>query len=175
MILELLKQICNELDKEGIIYMVSGSLALNIYATPRMTRDIDIVIELAEQDIDKFIKIFKDHFYIYKPTVEEEVRRKGMFNVIDNRTGYKADFIILKDNEYRQLEFSRRKRTTVLGFEAWVVSIEDLIISKLIWTQQLQSNRQIDDIQNLLENPTIDKEYLLFWCKKLNLNTFNLF
>lgn len=40
--------------------MVSGSLALNIYATPRMTRDIDIVIELAEQmwkNLCKFLKI----------------------------------------------------------------------------------------------------------------------
>lgn len=175
MILALLKQICGELDKQELLYMISGSLAMNVYATPRMTRDIDIVIELAEKDIEKFIQIFKDNFYIYKPTVEEEVKRKGMFNVIDHQTGYKADFIILKDNAYRQLEFSRRKRTTVLGFEAWIVAIEDLIISKLIWTQELQSNRQIDDIQNLLENPTIDKEYLLFWCTKLKLNTFKLF
>jgi hypothetical protein len=76
MILELLKQICTELDKQNILYMVSGSLALNIYATPRMTRDIDIVIELVEQDIDKFVQIFKDNFYIYKPTVQEEVKKK---------------------------------------------------------------------------------------------------
>jgi len=175
MILELLKQICSELDRQGIFYMISGSLALNVYATPRMTRDIDIVIELAESDIDKFIEIFKSDFYVYKPSVEEEVRRRGMFNVIDHRTGYKADFIVLKDNEYRQLEFSRRKRTTVLGFEAWIVAIEDLIISKLLWTQELRSDRQIDDIRNLLENPSIDRKYLLFWCKKLQLNTLNLF
>ncbi|MCU0350718.1 MAG: hypothetical protein MUF43_07810 [Flavobacterium sp.] len=175
MILELLKQICTELDKQNILYMVSGSLALNIYATPRMTRDIDIIIELAEQDIDKFMQIFKDNFYIYQPSVEEEVRRKGMFNVIDNRTGYKADFIILKDTEYRQLEFGRRKRNAILGFEAWIVAIEDLIISKLIWTQELQSNRQLEDIKNLLDNPSVDREYLKLWCKKLNLNTFHLF
>jgi hypothetical protein len=98
-----------------------------------------------------------------------------MFNVIDNITGYKAGFIMLKDNEYRQLEFGRRKRNAVLGFDAWIVAVEDLIISKLIWTQELQSNRQLEDIKNLLANPSVDKEYLLFWCKKLKLNTFHLF
>lgn len=40
-----------------------------------------------------------------------------------HRTDYKADFIVLKDNKYWQLEFSRRKRNTILGFEAWVVAI----------------------------------------------------
>jgi hypothetical protein len=54
MILELLKQICTELDKQGILYMVSESLALNIYATPRMTRDIAIVIERTIKPISLF-------------------------------------------------------------------------------------------------------------------------
>ncbi|SFE94440.1 hypothetical protein [Thermoflexibacter ruber] len=70
MILELSKQICSELDKQGILYMASVSLALNIYATPRMTRDIDIVIELTEQNVEKFVQIVKDNFYIYKSAVE---------------------------------------------------------------------------------------------------------
>ena len=45
MILELLEEVCNKLEEINIPYMLSGSLAMNVYTVPRMTRDIDIVIK----------------------------------------------------------------------------------------------------------------------------------
>lgn len=51
--LQFLQTVCQKLDSENIMYMVSGSLALNAYTVPRMTRDIDIVISLLpDQGID---------------------------------------------------------------------------------------------------------------------------
>lgn len=175
MILQLLEKIVKSLEAADIPYMVSGSVALNTYTIPRMTRDIDIVIELQKKDIDLFCKIFESGFYIDPETVQEEVKRRGMFNVIDHQTGYKIDFIIRKNSEYRLLEFERRNRTNVYGFDIWLVSIEDLILSKLVWIQELQSERQINDIQNLLENDTVDHAYIHHWCQKLDLQTFNIF
>lgn len=174
MILKLLEYISKQLDEKNIPYMLSGSLALNTYTIPRMTRDIDIVIHLQKNDVERFLSIFKDNFYFNKQVIIQEIDRKGMFNLIDNNSGYKVDFIIRKDSEYRKLEFNRRKRTSVLGFDTWIVSLEDLIISKLDWIQQFQSDKQIDDIKNLLEHPKCDKIYIQTWCKKLNLKTFNL-
>jgi hypothetical protein len=174
MVFQLLEKITQALDRAEIPYMVSGSIALNTYAVPRMTRDIDIVIELKKEDIDRFCKIFETGFYIDPLTVQEEVKRRGMFNVIDFESGYKIDFIIRKNSPYRQLEFSRRLSTNAYGFDVWIVSIEDLIISKIAWIQELQSDRQIDDIKNLLQNPMADKTYIQHWCQNLDFNTFNL-
>ena len=174
MILQLLERIVQSLEAVHITYMVSGSIALNTYTIPRMTRDIDIVIELQKKDIDSFCKIFETGFYIDSETVKEEVARQGMFNVIDHESGYKIDFIIRKNSDYRRLEFERRIRTNVYGFDVWLVSIEDLIISKLIWIQELQSERQINDIDSLLENETVDHDYIHYWCQKLDLQTFNI-
>ena len=174
MVFQLLERITEELERENILYMVSGSIALNTYTIPRMTRDIDIVIELQKSDIDRFCKIFETGFYIDPETVQEEVKRRGMFNVIDHESGYKIDFIIRKNSEYRHLEFSRRVRSNVYGFDIWLVSIEDLIISKLIWIQELQSDRQINDIQNLLENGSANLDYIRHWCQELDLNTYKL-
>lgn len=173
MILELLKNVCEALENNSIQYMISGSIALNIYTIPRMTRDIDIVIELEEKRIDSFISLFPDSYYD-EPTIKEEVKKQGMFNIIDYKTGFKIDFIILKDTEYYKLAFSRRKRIKELDTWIWIITLEDLIISKLIWIQQLQSERQISDIKNLLLNPAKDMNYIRNWCSKLNLNTFNL-
>lgn len=174
MVFQLLEKITQALEKAEIPYMVSGSIALNTYAVPRMTRDIDIVIELKKEDIDRFCKIFEIGYYIDPLTVQEEVKRRGMFNVIDFESGYKIDFIIRKNSDYRQLEFSRRITTNSYGFDVWIVSIEDLIISKIAWIQELQSDRQIDDIKNLLQNPIADRTYIQNWCKTLDFNTFNL-
>ena len=97
-----------------------------------------------------------------------------MFNVIDHETGFKVDFILRKNTEYRKFEFQKRLKTKVADFDVWIVSPEDLAISKIEWIQQLQSDKQVSDIENLLAKPGIDKPYIENWCKKLNLQTFNL-
>ena len=174
MIFRLLEKICKSLNEKEIPYMLSGSVAMNTYATPRMTSDIDIVINLKLSDLDNFSEIFKEGYYFYEEGVSEEIKRSGMFNVIDLESSQKVDFIIRKNTEFHINEFERRKKTDVYGFDVWIVSIEDLIISKLLWIQQLESDTQKRDIANLLENPSADKQYVKDWCKNLNLKTYNL-
>jgi len=36
--------------------------------------------------------------------VQEAVKNKGMFNIIDHKSNYKADIVILKDELFRQTE-----------------------------------------------------------------------
>lgn len=174
MFLELLKSITELLEEKEIKYMVSGSLAVNVYSVPRMTLDIDIVIELNESNAGDFLEIFKSGFYINEDAVLKEIKRKGMFNVIDHISGLKVDFIIRKETEYRRLEFSRKKRKIIEGIPVWMVSAEDLVISKIEWIQQLQSDKQKTDIKFLMAAPELDRDYISFWCKKLNLKTFDL-
>lgn len=42
--LDILRDVSQRLDSAGIAFMVTGSVALNYYAQPRMTRDIDVVM-----------------------------------------------------------------------------------------------------------------------------------
>ena len=41
--IQVLKDVAGRLDRAGIPYMLSGSMAMHFYAAPRMTRDIDLV------------------------------------------------------------------------------------------------------------------------------------
>jgi hypothetical protein len=173
MISDLIKRICRSLDEHHFPYMISGSIAMNIYAIPRMTRDIDIVIELTEERINEFTGLFPGSYY-NKDTILNEIGRQGQFNVIDHETGFKLDFILRKDTEYFRLAFDRRKKFREFDTDLWVISPEDLIIAKILWIQQLQSEKQMDDIRNLLMSPDLDLEYLKPWCKNLKLNTFDL-
>jgi hypothetical protein len=174
MIHELIRNITSSLDNKGIPYMISGSLAFNMYCIPRMSMDIDLVIELNLGNVNDFLEIFKTGYYIDKDTVIQEIKLHGMFNVIDHRSGFKMDFIIRKDSEYRRLEFSRKVRMMLMDIPVWMVAPEDLILSKLAWIQQLQSDKQSQDIRLLMALPDIDREYIDYWCKKLNLNPFGL-
>ncbi len=174
MITELLERICNKLDEHDIPYMLSGSLAMITYTIPRMTRDIDIVVNLRASDIEVFLSMFKEGYYIHENSVREEVRRRGMFNVIDFKTNFKIDFIVRKNTAFHINEFERRQASKAYGFHTWIVSIEDLVLSKIQWIQVLQSDTQINDIKNLLKNPILDKDYVKQWCKEMNLKTFNL-
>jgi hypothetical protein len=173
MILELLKRVCKSLDDNRFAYMISGSIAMNIYSIPRMTMDIDIVVDLSLERIDEFTELFPES-YFNKTTIRNEIKQKGIFNIIDHETGFKIDFILRKDSEYYQLAFNRRERIKELDTELWVISLEDLIIAKLIWIQQYQSEKQIHDIENLMFNPDKDLNYIKKWCNNLNLRTFNL-
>jgi hypothetical protein len=173
MIFELLQSICRSLDEHEIKYMISGSIAMNIYAIPRMTRDIDIVIELSESGIDEFTGLFPNSYYD-KDVITYEIKHKGMFNIIDHSTAFKIDFIVRKEGEYFDLAFSQRQRINEFGTDLWVINLNDLIIAKLIWIQDIQSERQMSDIKNLLLNPGKDIEYIKKWIEKLQLNTFQL-
>lgn len=168
-----LLKICTDLENENIPYMLGGSLAMGFYTTQRTTLDIDMVIELKKEDVAKFVSIFQNA-YCYEPSILEEIERKGLFNVIDFATGIKVDFFIKKTNEYDEMAFNRKQKLTDLGQGIWVTSLEDLILAKLRWIQQIMSDRQLNDIRNLLENPQSDKEYILYWITNLRLNTFDL-
>jgi hypothetical protein len=156
--------------------MLSGSIALGLYTIPRMTRDIDFIIHLSQENVDLFINSFQDGYYIDREAIRDAIETSiRMFNIIDHSTGYKADFVVLKSDPYRQEEFSRRRMMEYLGRTIYVVSPEDLLISKLIWIQEMQSSLQMEDIRNLVSGSRMDKRYISKWVDRMKLRTFDLF
>jgi len=167
--LDILKLVASRLNDAEVDYMLSGSVALTFYGKPRMTRDIDIVIVIPPREIDRFVKIFEQDFYIDRDMVEDAVRNQSMFNIIHLETVIKVDFIIRKTQEYRILEFSKRKKMQLEEQEVSVVSLEDLIISKIYWAKDSFSEMQIKDIVSLLDLD-LDMVYVQDWCARLGLD-----
>jgi len=168
--LEVLRIVVKRLDSAGVPYMITGSIAANFYTTPRMTRDIDIVIEVTENNADMLFSLFSDDFYIDKDAVRNAIRNKQIFNIIHNEGIVKVDFIIRKDTNYRKLEFERRRSIVFEGLKFNIASPEDLIISKLYWTKESLSEMQIRDVQNLMKtNLDLDIGYVEKWVKELKL------
>ena len=169
--IDILKLVCQRLEQVDVPYMLTGSFAANFYAVPRMTRDIDIVIEILKSDVDKIFHSFKNEFYIDAEPISEAIKHQGMFNIIHNESVFKIDFIIRKDSSYRNTEFQRKRRIQLDNTGIWIVSPEDLIISKLYWAKDNLSQVQISDVNNLLKSiKCLDNEYIQLWIENLKLN-----
>jgi hypothetical protein len=167
---EVLKMVITRLDSSAIPYMVSGSIAANFYTTPRMTRDIDIVIEVEKEDAQKLFSLFSDDFYIDIESVKRAIRDEHMFNIIHNEAIIKVDFIIRKETDYRKIEFKRRRSIFFEGLKIYITSPEDLIVSKLFWAKDSFSEMQIRDVKNLMNTlPELDREYIEKWIQQLRI------
>ena len=79
------------------------------------------------------------------------------------------DCIIRKRSEYRRVEFERRQKISILDFTTFIVSKEDLIISKLFWAKDSHSEIQLADVKNLLATG-YDAAYLQRWTRELGLD-----
>jgi len=157
--LDILREVSDRLESAGIAFMLTGSVAMNYYAQPRMTRDIDLVTALDENDVEAFAKLFETDYYLDRQAVTRAVTSRSIFNLIHNESVIKVDFIVLKADAYRQEEFARRQRITLGYFQTWIVSREDLILSKLFWARSSRSEMQFRDVRNLLAGEC-DIEYL---------------
>jgi Nucleotidyltransferase of unknown function (DUF6036) len=170
--LEVLKLVTTRLEGAGIAYMVSGSMAMNYYAQPRMTRDIDLVVDLLPADADRIVRLFSADFYCDPDTVRDAIARRFMFNLIHSTLAVKVDFIVRKATPYRKAEFLRRREAVVAGFHLWLVSPEDLILSKLVWAKDSHSELQLNDVKNLIASAaSLDWPYVERWASELTVVT----
>ncbi len=166
--LDVIRDLAGKFAASDIAYMLTGSLAMNYYAQPRMTRDIDVVVALTPQHADIISHLFSADYYLAREAVVRAIAHESVFNLIHLDTVIKVDCIVRKSSAYRQLEFDRRRSVTIQDFTTWIVSKEDLIISKLAWAQDSRSELQLRDVSNLLATE-YDAAYLLKWTRALGL------
>lgn len=159
--LDVLKLVAARLEGVGIAYMLTGSLALSYYAEPRFTRDVDLVVALSSDDVAMLAQLFANDFYVDADAIAAAVTRAGMVNLIHSASIVKVDLIMRKATPHHIEEFERRRLVTIEGTPIWIVSPEDLVISKLLWLAQGGSDVHRRDIVSLLASGTpIDRRYL---------------
>lgn len=164
--LDVLGLVSDRLSSLGLQFMLTGSFALAYYATPRMTRDIDMVLAIDESGVERLVAEFTVDFYIDGDLARAAIQSESPFNMMHLQSGVKIDLIVRKSLPYRRLEFERRKLILVAGVKTWVVSREDLSLSKLLWARASGSEMQRRDIRQLLDG-AVDLAYLRHWAESL--------
>jgi hypothetical protein len=142
------------LNREGMRYMVTGATAAIIYGVPRLTNDLDVVVTLAAEQAARLAALFPaEHFYC--PPVEvmqTELRRarRGHFNIIEEATGYKADFYPAGNDSLHQWALGQRRDFGEGGESLWVAPPEYVIVRKLEYFHEGGSQKHVTDIRAIL-------------------------
>lgn len=150
--------------------MLTGSFALSYYGRPRMTRDLDFVVALQAGDTTALMRGFEVDFYIDEEAVNTAIASQRMFNLMHLESAIKVDIIVRNDSAYRRQEFTRRRAIDLGGVATWIVSREDLILSKLVWSLDSRSEMRLRDVRSLLGEST-DWIYLQHWAPLLDVAT----
>ena len=118
----------------------------------------------------KYFPEWVDH----KDSFIESVKYGSLFNITDFETGIRYDFIAYKDSDYNYCAFERREKVEYFGKKCWMISIEDLVISKLKWYNISQREKQLEDLKFLLLDKGLDIEYIKSWIFNMQLQHYGI-
>jgi len=168
---ELLRYVVEALEGLEIRYMIAGSQASIYYGEPRFTQDIDIVAALEPAQLPALLDRFPpSDFYLSEESAREAIETRGQFNIIHPGSGLKVDIFVNKEAPYDRLRLERRQRLPLVpGRDAWFARAEDVILYKLIYYQEGQSELHLRDVVGILRvsGAELDSRYVADWAERL--------
>ena len=168
------EKVLRALERFRIPYMIAGSVAAMLYGEPRLTNDMDVVVELAPEHAEPLLAAFQGDDY-YAPSadfVRAIAAKGGVFNIIHVASASKVDLIVRRHHEFAVREFSRRRPLPFTdGFEAFVATPEDVVLSKLLFYREGRSEKHLNDIGGVLRVSAgrLDEAYIESWVARLGL------
>jgi hypothetical protein len=155
-----------------IPYYITGGVAAIVYGEPRTTRDLDVVLAIQREDLDRLVAALEEKKF-YVPGVEDaKSGRMKTLGITHIETIARADLVIAGHEEFDRIQFDRRESIEMPGTgEFYIASPEDLILNKLRWGKQSQSEKQWRDVLGILkvQGDTLDFDYLKEWSLQLGL------
>jgi len=171
---DLLRYVVQCLEKAGVPYFITGAVAGIAYGEPRLTNDIDIVVDIQEHHVSELTKFFPEGEYFFDPeSALKAIRLKSQFNIIHPSSGLKIDMMIPTQRPFDKSRFARvRRMKTDPANEANFASPEDVILKKMEYYRDGRSEKHIRDILGILKvsGDLIDFDYLTRWARDLGLD-----
>lgn len=134
--------------------MVTGSVATIAYGEPRLTVDVDLVVDLATDRVAEFRRAFGGaEFYCpSEEAIREELSRAtaGHINVIHSASGLKADIYLKGGDPLHEWAFERRRRLDIEDLSVFFAPPEYVILRKLQYYKEGGSPKHVRDIRSVL-------------------------
>lgn len=156
-LVNLTKEIVSALNSRNIPYALSGAIANVVWGIPRATQDIDILISVPQVQLPPLLKVF---FSLgFEGDLEELIRKaqKEYFIRLEHHTLTLEIFLPAIPYHYQVIK--RRVKYEIEDTPAWFVSLEDLIILKLLFHR----TKDIADIKAIIATQAhrVDKDYIM--------------
>jgi hypothetical protein len=169
------REIIRVLDRLGIPYALGGSMASSLHGVPRATQDSDITVAPFPEKVQELTRAFGTDYYVSEQAVHEAHQRRCSFNVINTRTGFKADiFVCADDGGFEEMALSRRLAVCLPDLPdepVFALTPEDIILHKLRWYRlgDETSEQQWEDILGVARTQAgkLDDAYLDHWGREI--------
>ena len=151
----------------GLDYMVVGSFSSNRYGVPRATTDAVFVLNIVAADRERLFASLPESFKIDPQVGFEMVTGTWRQLIQVPKIPFTIELFELSRDAHDQSRFERRRKLTLLSREAWLPSVEDVLVQKLRWCKGAKRSKDFDDAVAVLgvqgEN-TLDWPYIEKWC-----------
>ena len=157
-------QVADALTACGISYLLAGSFASNFYGIPRSTEDADFVLQLAGGAGADFAGKLGAGFEFDPQLSFETVTGTHRQYLRHVRTSFKIELFMLSKDAHDQERFARRREQNLFVRKVWLLSPEDVIISKLRWAR----SKDEDDVKDVMtvQRDRLDWPYIEQWCRE---------
>lgn len=162
------------LEAVGAPYLVTGATAAIIYGQPRVTNDLDVVLDLDDASRTTLLAAFPEaDFYVPPEAViraEQARTHRGHFNLIHHESGYKADVYLVGSDPLHAWALERRRRVRWSDdVELWVAPPEYVVLRKMEFYREGGSAKHPADIRAIREVTGLDEHALAPWIERLGL------
>ena len=166
---DLIPLFVHPLNRLGIRYLLSGSVAAMLYGEPRVTHDVDLIVFLTEAEIPRLPDAFPAPDFYLPPQevilVEKSRERRGHFNVIHATSGLKAVFYLAHREELHVWAAQHSRTFPLAGESITLAPPEYVILRKLEYFEEGGSEKHLRDIRSMLaiSAELIDRRELERW------------
>ncbi len=169
----LVDTICELMDRAGIVYAITGSLASSAHGEVYASVDVDVCLFASSSALDAFLRSLPSRFYHDDDAIRDAAIRESIINITDNQTGWKVDLSFLPREGYLAGVLSRRKKVRY-GLEGklyWTVSAEDIVLMKLLWRKETRSQKQWENALSVarIQGVRLDWAFLHHWADQLGM------
>lgn len=163
---EFVTRVIDALEKLQIPYMAVGSFSVNVYASPRSTKDADFVVEFGNSTIGDVTKELGGDF-AHEPQMSfETITATTRYRLRHRETLFLIELFFLSNDLHDRERFARRVQGDIGGRRAFVPTAEDVVIQKLRWSKRGQRQKDVQDARSVLavQAGKLDLDYIRRWC-----------
>jgi hypothetical protein len=172
-----IRAVVRVLDHLGIPYAIGGSVASSLHGIDRYTRDADITVEPFPGKESQFLAAFGPDYYLSLSAIQDALRRRSCFNIINTSTGFKVDIFVRADHPFERAALQRRLVLSLPDAPEQPIafcSAEDTLLFKLRWYRlgNESSQQQWQDVLNVLrvQAGKLDNSHLDHWAADLKVS-----
>jgi len=171
---DLLDRFAAPFQRLGLPYMITGGAAAIVYGEPRLTNDLDLVVQMTSDDAVRVAAALaaEDTYVPPVEVLEIEAGRRvhGHFNVIHGPSSLRADVYVAGDDPLHAWGLARRRELRLTNSVVVIAAPEYVIVRKLQYAGMGGGDRHLRDIRRMLDRSLvpIDRDEIAEYARRIS-------